>query len=81
MGSLQTIQNLLIEQFELKLEDLTPEVQLVSLGLDSLSVIELMFSLEDKLKIKIPDGHVDLKTIADLVGFIDKVINEQKSLA
>lgn len=81
MGSLQSIQNLMVEQFEFKLEDLAPEVQLENLGLDSLSVFELMFNLEDKLKIKIPDGRVELKTIADVAVLVDKIINEQKSLA
>lgn len=80
MSSMQVIQNMLVEQFELKLEDLTSEAQLESLGLDSLSVIEFMFNLEDKFQIKIPEGHVDLKTIADVAGFVDKVIAEQKGL-
>ncbi|HEX5337035.1 MAG TPA: acyl carrier protein, partial [Gallionella sp.] len=53
MSSLQTIQRMMVEQFDLKLEDLTPDAQLEGLGLDSLSVIEFMFNLEDELKIKL----------------------------
>lgn len=81
MSSLQTIQRMMVEQFDLKLEDLTPEATLESLGLDSLSVIEFMFNLEDELKIKLPDERVEIKTLQDVVGLVDKIIAEQKSSA
>ena len=78
MSSLQTIQRMMVEQFDLKLEDLNPDAQLESLGLDSLSVIEFMFNLEDELKIKLPDERVELKTIQDVANVVDKIIAEQK---
>lgn len=79
MSSLQTIQRMMVEQFDLKLENLTPDAQLESLGLDSLSVIEFMFNLEDELKIKLPDERVEIKTIGDVVNILDKIIAEQKT--
>lgn len=81
MSSLQTIQNKMVEQFDLKIENLTPDATLESLGLDSLSVIELMFNIEDELKIKLPDERVELKTLQDVVNVLDKVIAEQKGSA
>lgn len=81
MSSLQTIQRMMVEQFDLKLEDLNPDAQLESLGLDSLSVIEFMFNLEDELKIKLPDERVELKTIQDVANVVDKIIAEQKGSA
>jgi acyl carrier protein len=78
MSSLQTIQRMMVEQFDLKLEDLNPDAQLESLGLDSLSVIEFMFSLEDELKIKLPDERVELKTVNDVAMVVDKIIAAQK---
>ena len=81
MSSLQTIQRMMVEQFDLKLEDLTPDAQLEGLGLDSLSVIEFMFNLEDELKIKLPDERVELKTIQDVANIVDKIIAEQKGSA
>ncbi|MBI3222041.1 MAG: acyl carrier protein [Nitrosomonadales bacterium] len=81
MSSLQTIQRMMVEQFDLKLEDLNPDAQLEKLGLDSLSVIEFMFNLEDELKIKLPDERVELKTIGDVVALLDKIIAEQKGSA
>jgi acyl carrier protein len=81
MSSLQTIQNMMVKQFDLKLEDLTPDATLESLGLDSLSVIEFMFNIEDELKIKLPDERIELKTLQDVVDVLDKVIAEQKGVA
>lgn len=81
MSSLQIIQNKLVEQLDLKIEDLTPDASLESLGLDSLSVIELMFNIEDELKIKLPDERAELKTLRDVVNVLDKAISEQKGAA
>jgi acyl carrier protein len=71
----------MVEQFDLKLEDLSPDAQLESLGLDSLSVIEFMFSLEDELKIKLPDERVEIKTVGDVANLLDKIIAGQKGSA
>ena len=81
MSSLQTIQAMMVKQFDLKLENLTPDATLESLGLDSLSVIEFMFNIEDELKIKLPDERVELKTLQDVVNVLDRVIAEQKGTA
>jgi len=81
MSSLPTIQRMMVEQFDLKLEDLTPDALLEGLGLDSLSVIEFMFNLEDELKIKLTDERVELKTVQDVANIVDKLIAEQKGAA
>lgn len=77
MSSLPVIQRMLVEQFDLKIEDLTPEATLESLGLDSLSVIEFMFNLEDELNIKMSDERVELKTLQDVTNLVDKLVAEQ----
>jgi acyl carrier protein len=81
MSSLATIQRMMVEQFDLKLENLTPDATLESLGLDSLSVIEFMFNLEDELKIKLPDERVEIKTLEDVVNLVDRVVAEQTTQA
>lgn len=78
MSSLKTIQDLMVKQFDLKLEDLKPEATLENLGLDSLSVAEFSFNLEDEFKIIFPGERIELKTLQDVVSLVDKVIAEQK---
>ncbi|HET7831618.1 MAG TPA: phosphopantetheine-binding protein [Gallionella sp.] len=67
----------MVEQFDLKLDVLGADAQLESLGLDSLSVIEFMFKLEDELKIKLPDERVEIKTVGDVANLVDKILAEQ----
>jgi len=78
MSSLETIQRMMSEQFDLKPEVLTPDAQLESLGVDSLSVIEFMFNIEDQFKIKLPDERVELKTVQDIANVVDRLVAEQK---
>ncbi|MBL1260742.1 MAG: acyl carrier protein [Thiotrichaceae bacterium] len=77
MNSLPTIQRLMVEQFDLKLEDLSPDAQLDSLGLDSLSVIEFMFELEDELNITLANERIELLSIGDVASFVDNIIASQ----
>lgn len=81
MSSLATIQRMMVEQFDLKIENLTPDATLESLGLDSLSVIEFMFNLEEEFNIKLPDTRVDLKSLQDVVNLVDSIIATQKGAA
>jgi acyl carrier protein len=81
MSSLETIQRMMVEQFDLNPGALTPEAQLEGLGLDSLSVIEFMFNIEDEFKIKLPDERVEIKTIQDIATIVDRLVAEQQPSA
>jgi acyl carrier protein len=81
MSTLQTIQRMMTEQFELRQEDLTPDAQLEALGLDSLSVIEFMFNIEDEFHIKLPDERVEIKTIQNIADIVERLVAEQSKAA
>lgn len=81
MSTLEIIQNMMVKQFDLKLEDLTPDAKLQSLGIDSLSVIEFMFNLEDELKIKATEERFELITVQDVANAVDHLITTQKGTA
>jgi acyl carrier protein len=70
---------MMVEQFELKVADLTPDAQLEALGLDSLSVIEFMFNIEDEFHIKLPDERVEIKTIQDIASIVERLVAEQQA--
>lgn len=70
-AAFETIRAVLMQRFALSEEELTPERPLVSLGLDSLAVIELVFELESILHIGVPELPPDVDTLARLAGFID----------
>lgn len=78
MSSLETIQRMLVEQFDLPLDALTPDAKLDILGVDSLSVLEFMFSLEDHFKIKLTEERVEINTLQDIADLVDKLLAQQE---
>jgi acyl carrier protein len=67
MTTLQSVQAILKANFDL--------------ALDSLSVIEVMFAVEDEFKVTVPSEpaalQTQMKTVGDLVAYVDKLIAEQ----
>jgi len=74
MTTLETLQELLLRQYPLS-RDVPPEAQLAALGVDSLGLIELMFQIEDRFGITLPDDKLPvLVTVQDLVTYIDQLV-------
>jgi acyl carrier protein len=72
MSTLETLQDILIDEFDLKREQIVPEAALTALGVDSLDLLELMFKIEDKYKLSIRDDvPTSLTTVGDVVHFIE----------
>lgn len=63
----------LIEQLDLKREDIKPESSFVDdFEMDSLDMVEMLIELEKETGIKIPNEEVkDLKTVGDLVSYLE----------
>jgi acyl carrier protein len=58
--------------------DLSADSDLLSLGLDSLKVMQLVFKLEVRYDINIDEDYADdLTTIGDLAGLIVRLVREQ----
>lgn len=77
MTTLERLQKIIVKDFGLKLEDLKANASLESLGLDSMSTIDLLFSIEDEFNIQVSREPVELKMIQDVVDYIDRLIAEQ----
>ncbi len=67
----------LMEQLDLKREDITPESSFVDdFEMDSLDMVEMLIELEKQTNIKIPNEEVkDLKTVGDLVAYLERKKN------
>ena len=75
MTTLQTLQDILVREYHVTPELATPEATLTTLGLDSLSIIELMFKIEDAFGLTITDDPpTNLLTVSDVVGYIDGLV-------
>jgi acyl carrier protein len=78
MNTLETLQHILIDEFNLTRERVAPDAELAALGVDSLDLLELMFKIEDRYQLAIRDDvpH-DLMTVGDVVRFIDRLLAAQ----
>ncbi len=75
--TLERIEKLFLENFDLPEERLHPQATIESIGLDSLDKIEFLFALEKEFDIKIPDREVQLNSIQDMVAVIERLVAEQ----
>ena len=63
-------------KFDVPRENITPHSELQSLGLDSLSLMEFVFAIEDHFALRIPEDRLDPRqaqlTVADLCAALDE---------
>lgn len=75
MSTLSTLQDILIKDYRVPSDRVSPDAVLTTMGLDSLSVLELMFKIEDHFHVKmVDDTPTDLNTVQDVVNFIDGLL-------
>jgi acyl carrier protein len=74
----QRLQAIVAKDYKLDTDKVTPDSSLESLGIDSLGVAELLFSIEEEFKVTLPMEPVqDLATVGDVARFIDMLIRAQ----
>jgi len=74
----EQIKSMIADHFGVDLGKLTPETEIASLGIDSLGMIEFMFEMEDKLKIRMSDSRTPLVTVADVIAEIERAVQQQQ---
>jgi len=79
LSSLDYIRQTLIDKFEVNADAITPEATFESMGLDSLTMVELMFEISEKYDIEIPTDRLDFKTLGEAVILIDEVVQNKNS--
>lgn len=73
-----SVRSVLHSQFEIDPARIEPATPLAALGLDSLSLMELVFALEDRFELRIPEQRLDPRqadlTLADLCHAINEAL-------
>lgn len=77
MNTYDRLTRILAAEYQLSAEAMQLDARLDDLGVDSLAVMELLFTIEDEFAIKIPNDQVPLATIGDLVDYVDDLIARQ----
>ncbi|MFZ6646180.1 phosphopantetheine-binding protein [Undibacterium sp. TJN25] len=77
MTSFPTVAKLLAERLDVQIDTIQPTTELQTLGADSLTVIELIFDLEDEFGVKLGDERPDLVVVQDIADFIDRYVSQK----
>jgi acyl carrier protein len=73
-ATFEGLREIIAQDYRLPLERLTPDTNLADLEIDSLGVIELIFSLEDRFDVKAPDARREFATLGEVSTYIDGLI-------
>ena len=74
MNSYSFLSEILVEKYNVQAAAVRPEATLTELGLDSLSLAELLFDLEDKFEIEVPEDRAGLTTLGEAAALVDELI-------
>ncbi|WP_374349855.1 acyl carrier protein [Chitinimonas sp.] len=75
-STLKQLQDLIVEKYGIAIEELAPEKGLADFGLDSLSQVELLFSVEEHFKIEIPEERAQVANLNALAALVDSILAE-----
>jgi acyl carrier protein len=64
----------LSEKYDVAREAISPEATLTELGLDSLTIVELLFDVEDEFEIEVPEERATFQTLAEAAALVDELI-------
>jgi len=81
--TVDTIHTIFVDYFELDPATVDANTDLTGLGLDSISVMEFVFKVEDEFKVQLPDfSAADNKvplTLGTIAGIVDTLLANQRS--
>jgi len=77
----ETMKRIIVKDYELEPERLTPETPLADVELDSLAITELIFALEDEFKVVAKTNGQGMQTLGDIAAYIDQLIAERDAPA
>ena len=77
MTTLETVQEMLIAEFDLTAEQVVPGAKLVDLGIDSLATLEFLFKLEDRFKLDLNNDPTPVETVAAIADEVDRLLGQK----
>ena len=73
MSTLDELRDIIHDKYNLDPAILDANVSVRDFGLDSLALAELLFEIEDRLAITLPNNDAGIDTLAGLAALVDRV--------
>ncbi len=73
MSSLEEIQDLIQQKYGIEPSALDPNASMRGHGIDSLTLVEFVFAVEDHYGISVPEKYSDVDTLAALAAAVDEI--------
>ncbi len=64
----------LAEKYDVARDVISPEATLAELGLDSLTIVELLFDVEDEFDIEVPEERATFETLAEAAALVEELL-------
>ena len=74
MSPFEFLAQVLSEKYDVSPDAISPEATLTELGLDSLTVVELLFDVEDEFGIEVPEERATFQTLAEAAALVDELV-------
>lgn len=74
MTPYEFIAEVLTEKYDVAKDIISPEATLAELGLDSLTVVELLFDVEDEFEIEVPEERANFQTLAEAAALVEELV-------
>jgi acyl carrier protein len=78
----EKVRQIIAEQANLDVEDVTDDATLDSLGLDSLGLVEAIFAIEEAFDISVPfnandpqQSDFDISSVGSVIGAVERLVN------
>ncbi len=79
MSCLKQLQDLIHEKYDVDPTVVDAHASLRAAGLDSLTMVEFVFAVEDHYGISLPELDAELDTLAELAAVVDGVLAQKAS--
>jgi acyl carrier protein len=72
MNISEKVKSVIAEQFGVELDTVIEEKNLMDFNLDSLDIVEIVMTLEDRFRIKIEDSeYIDVLTVGGIIDLVE----------
>jgi acyl carrier protein len=78
MSTIEALKTLIHKQFDIDPATIDPEAPFASYNVDSLTLAELVFAIDDEFKVEVPeDAFGKIETLAQLAALLDEQLLKQ----